>query len=493
MNYSIIRNILGKIILALSALMIFPMIVSLYYREPFRNTISFLIPIIILFVIGFLMAFFKPKNKTFYAREGFVIVGLSWISMSLIGSIPFIISKEIPNFFNAFFEITSGFTTTGSTILNAEEINNMSHSMLFWRSMSHWIGGMGILVFILAFIPESKDGATVHLLRAESTGPSVGKLVSKMRITSRILYLIYIALSLIMFVTLLILPDNKMNVFDSLITTFGTAGTGGFSNHAESIGYYAPCIQYAVSIFMIIFGINFSVYHLILIGKAKEAFKNEEVIWYLSIVVISTIAIFININNICANAEEAFRLSLFQTASIISTTGFSTTNYALWPVFSCVIIMFLTLIGSCAGSTAGGLKISRFAIISKATLADIEKIISPRKVKKIRMNFKPLDDEIIKSVKTFMITYIIIIVICTILISIYNPSMPDLDPLTAFTSSLTCISNVGPGLGIVGPNGNFSGYSYFSKMVLSFEMIAGRLEIFPIVLLFSHHTWKKRI
>ena len=471
--------------------MIIPLCVSLIYREPIRNTISFLIPMGLISLIGFLMVLFKPKNKMMKAREGFVIVGLSWIFMSLFGSLPFIISKEIPNFFDAFFEITSGFTTTGSTILSGEKIESMSHSMLFWRSMSHWIGGMGILVFILAFIPESKDGSTVHILRAESTGPSVGKLVSKMQVTSRILYLIYIGLSLIMFLTLLILPDKNMGVFDSLITTFGTAGTGGFSNRAASIGFYDPSVQYTVAIFMIIFGINFTVYYLIIIGHAKEAFKNEEVIWYLALIFVSTLVIFLNILNTYSNAEVAFRHALFQTASIMSTTGFSTVDYALWPALSTTLIIFLTMIGSCAGSTAGGIKVSRFAIITKATFVDIEKMITPRKVRTIRMNFKPLSDDVIHSVRTFLLTYTIVVFTCAILISIYNPDMPNMDPLTAFTSSLTCASNVGPGLGLVGPANNFSGYSYFSKMVLSIEMIAGRLELFPILILFSPTTWKK--
>ncbi len=439
------------------------------------------------------MSVFKAKDTKILAREGFVIVGLSWILMSIFGCIPFIVSKEIPNFFDAFFEITSGFTTTGSTILSSEAIDSMSHSMLFWRSFSHWIGGMGILVFILAFIPESKDGTTVHILRAESTGPSVGKLVSKMQVTTRILYLIYMGLSIVMFITLLILPDEKMGVFDSLITTFGTAGTGGFSNHGLSIGFYSSAVQYTVGIFMVLFGVNFTFYYLLLTGHLKEAFKNEEVIWYFGFVILFTIVIFVNILNVYSTTEEAFRHAFFQTASIISTTGFSTTNYGVWPALSLSSIMFLTLVGSCAGSTAGGIKVSRFAIISKQTFFDIEKMTSPRKIRKLRMNRKVVDDNIISSVKTYLLTYAIIFVTSTILISIYNPSMENLDPLTSFSSSLTCLGNVGPGLGIVGPVGNFSGYSYFSKMVLSIEMMMGRLELFPILILFNPQTWKKRI
>lgn len=491
MNFSLIRNILGKILLLLGLLMILPTFVALYYREPLINMISFIIPGISLTVIGFLMSFFKAKDTKILARDGFVIVGLSWIAMSLFGCIPFIISKEIPNFFDAFFEITSGFTTTGSTILT--DIESMSHSMLFWRSFSHWIGGMGILVFILAFIPESKDGTSVHILRAESTGPSVGKLVSKMQVTTRILYLIYLFLSTIMFITLLVIPDNKMGIFDSLITTFGTAGTGGFSNHTASIGYFTPAIQYAVAIFMIIFGVNFTVYHLILIGHAKEAFKNEEVIWYFGLIILCTTFIFINIMNRFTTYEESFRHAFFQVASIISTTGFSTTDYGVWPALSLSIIMFLTMVGSCAGSTAGGMKVSRFAIITKSVLVDIEKMISPRKIKRVRMNFKPIDDSLIHSVKSFVLLYAITFICCALLISIYNPNMADLDMTTVISSSLTCLGNVGPGLGKVGPAYSFANYSHFSKFVLSIEMMMGRLELFPILILFSPKTWKRRI
>ena len=477
--------------LLLAIFMVLPIFIALYYKEPVINIISFLIPSLSLALIGFLMAFFKAKNTKILAREGFVIVGLSWIFMSLFGCIPFIVSKEIPNFFDAFFEITSGFTTTGSTILT--DIESLSHSMLFWRSFSHWIGGMGILVFILAFIPESKDGATVHILRAESTGPSVGKLVSKMQVTTRILYLIYVGLSAIMFFTLLILPDKKMGIFDSLITTFGTAGTGGFSNHTASIGFYDPCVQYTVAVFMILFGINFTGYYLIIIGHVKEAFKNEEVIWYLALIVIGTSIIFANIYTRYSSLEEAFRHSLFQTASIISTTGFSTTNYGVWPALSLSVIMFLTVVGSCAGSTAGGIKASRFAIITKSVFVDIEKMIAPRRVRRIRMNYKTIDDSLLHSVKSYLLLYTVIFITCAFLISIYNPSMPNLDMETSISSSLTCIGNVGPGLGLVGPAYNFSNYSYFSKMVLSVEMIMGRLELFPIMILFYPGTWKKRI
>lgn len=492
MNYRLIRNIMGKINLLVSALMILPLLVALYFKEGFLNVISFLIPSASLAITGLLLSIGKTKNTSMVAREGFVIVGASWIFLSLFGSLPFIISKEIPNFFTAFFEITSGFTTTGSTALTTEKLESLSHSMLFWRSFSHWIGGMGILVFILAFIPESKDGATVHILRAESTGPQVGKLVSKMRVTSRILYLIYVILTLIMFIVLLLLPDKRMGIFEALITSFGTAGTGGFATHAASIGYFTPSIQYAVAIFMILFGVNFSLYYLILVGQAKEAFKNEELRWYLIILVVSVLVIFGSIIPLYDTIEEAFRHALFQTSSIMTTTGFSTVDYSVWPSYSLSIILILTFIGSSAGSTAGGIKVARLAIITKATLSDIDKMTSPRRVKKIRMDKKVLNDNVVSSVRSFITTYTIVFILCAFLITLYNPNM-DVDPLTAITSSLTCISNVGPGLGKVGPSGCFSDYSGFSKMVLSFEMIAGRLELFPILVLFNPKTYMKRI
>lgn len=493
MNYGLIKNILGKILLLMSALMVFPLMVAIIYQEKTINIISFLIPSISLLIIGLLLELTKAKDTSIVARDGFVIVSLSWIIMSLFGCLPFIISKEIPNFFSAFFEITSGFTTTGSTILSGDEIEALSHSMLFWRSFSHWIGGMGILVFILAFIPESKDGTTVHILRAESTGPKVGKLVSKMRLTSRILYLIYIALSLIMFIILILLPDEKMTPFEAITTVFGTAGTGGFANHAESIGYFANCSQYVIAIFMLIFGVNFSLYYLILIGQWKEVLKNEELRWYLIIVAFATLSIFGSIIPLYDTLEEGFRQSFFHVSSIISTTGYAISDYAAtWPAYALGILTILTIFGSCAGSTAGGLKMSRLAIITKATLNDIEKMVSPRKVKKLRMDSKPLSDDVVGSVKSFVAAYAIVLVLCALLISIYNPNMEHLDVLTSVTSSLTCISNVGPGLGLVGPSGNFSGYSAFSKMILSFEMIAGRLEIFPLLIFVNPKTWIKR-
>ena len=341
MNYGVIRSIIGKIMVLMALFMLLPLLIALVYKEGITNILAFGITIVVLAVIGYLLQLKKPKNNKMLPREGFIIVSLSWLIMSLFGCLPFIISSEIPNFFDAFFEMSSGFTTTGASILGDYiKVEELSHSMLFWRSFSHWIGGMGVLVFILAIIPESKEGSSMHIIRAESPGPQVGKLVSKTRASSRILYLIY---------------------------SFGTAGTGGFSLDSTGLEFYSAYSQYVIAIFMIIFGINFSLYYLILIGNCKEAFKSEELRTYLIIVLLSVLIIFFNIYSLYNNVEQTFRLALFQVGSIISTTGYSTIDYNLWPTLSKVIIMILMFFGASGGSTAGGIKISRIIIIFKST------------------------------------------------------------------------------------------------------------------------------
>lgn len=473
--------------------MILPLFVSIIYVEGIRNVISFLIPIVILITSGLLLTLGKKKGLSIGAREGFVIVGLSWIIISFFGAFPFVISGEIDNFFDAFFEMTSGFTTTGASIL--DEPAELSHSMLFFRSFSHWIGGMGILVFILAVIPESKEGSSFHILRAESPGPSVGKLVSKMQVTSRILYLIYMGLSLLEFIVLLIIPDKNMGVFESFIYTFGTAGTGGFATTSNSFmnNYYSIASQYTVAVFMILFGINFSMFYLILIGNFKDVYKNEELRFYLITILVSVTIISFNIYHLYHNVEHTFRYSFFTVASIITTTGFSNVDYSVWPTFSLIIVIILTSFGACAGSTAGGIKSSRVLIITKYQGHKIKSMINPRRVETLYLDGKPIDKDILESVKAFIIAYVTILVFGALLISIYNPKFNDLDPITSITASLTCLSNVGPGLGKVGPTGNFSNFSSFSKVVLALEMIAGRLEIFPIFILFYPRTWRKRV
>lgn len=485
MNYKMIINIIGKIMILLALLMLLPMIVSIIYSEGIRNILSFLVPIIVYAGLGVLLSYNKKKTGKIGAKEGIIIVGLTWFLISLMGCIPFIISKEIPNFFDAFFEMASGFTTTGASILvNVEEL---SHSILFWRSFSHWIGGMGVLVFILALIPESNEGSSMHILRAESPGPQVGKLVSKMKATSRILYLIYFVLTIVQILFLYLGPDEKMSFFNSVIYSLGTAGTGGFSVDANGLTDYSNYSQYVIAIFMLIFGVNFSIYYLLLIKNFKEIYKNEELKVYLLILVVSVAIITLNIYETYQNFEESFRLSLFHVASIMTTTGYSAIDYNNWPAISLIIIISLTAFGACAGSTAGGIKISRIIILFKTFIRKIKQTISPRKVESIKINGKIVDDDTVEGVQSFIVAYIIILFLCAFIISIDG-----FDLVTNFTASLTCISNVGPGLNVVGPAGNFSGFSDLSKLVLAVEMIAGRLEIFPILVLFSKNTWSRK-
>lgn len=489
MNYTSIKNIIGKIMVLLAFLMFLPIIVCLCEDESERNLISFLIPITLLFVIGKLLMVKKAENNSLLPREGFIIVALSWIIMSLFGCLPFIISGEIPNFIDAFFEITSGFTTTGSSILN--DPSKLSKSMMFWRSFSHWIGGMGILVFILAIIPESKDGSAMYILRAESPGPQVGKLVSKMRVTSRILYLIYVFLTILQVLILWLGPDVKMDFFHSLIYTFGTAGTGGLGVDVGSLETYTAYSQYVIAVFMLIFGINFSLFYLILIGNFKEVFKNQEVKLYFIIVIISILIVFLNIYNNYATTEEAFRHAFFQVSSIITTTGYTTTNFAdssLFPSMAQMVIIFLMLFGACAGSTGGGIKITRINILFRSILKKIKNMVSPRKVEVLIIDGNKTDEEMVNSVHTFLVVYMTVLFAVTFILSIDG-----YDFTTNFSASLACLSNIGPGLGKVGPYENFNGFSYFSKFILSLEMITGRLELFPMLILFSPKTWKKRV
>lgn len=496
MNYAIIRNILGKLMVLIAGLMVFPLIVSLIYQEGIKHYLSFLTPIVLLLMFGLLFNIKKTKNTNIVAREGLIIAGLSWLILSLFGCLPFIISEEIPNFFDAFFEIVSGFTTTGASVVT--DVTALSHSVLFWRSFSHWIGGMGVLVFILAIIPESKDGSSMHILRAESPGPQVGKLVSKMRVTSRILYLIYLALTIVQFLFLWLGPDKQMTAFNSIIYSLGTAGTGGFSVDSLSLELYTPYSQYVIAIFMIIFGVNFSLYYLLLIGNIKEIFKNEELKWYLAIVLIAVSLLFINTFKIYGSVEETFRHALFQAASIISTTGYTTTGYSTyevvdgmvklggWPVFSQILIFILMFFGACAGSTAGGLKITRINILVKSTIKKIKNIVNPRKVEALCVDKKPVGNRTVEVIQNFFILYIIVFLIVALIISIDGN-----DLVTNLTASLSCISNIGPGLNAVGPYGSFSVFSSFSKFIMSLEMIAGRLELFPLLVLFSPKTWAR--
>lgn len=419
-----------------------------------------------------------------HAREGFVITALGWIALSLFGAFPFYLSGAIPSFVDCWFETVSGFTTTGATILS--EIEGLPNSLLYWRSFTHWIGGMGVLVFLLAIIPMSKgNGETFHLLRAESPGPSVGKLTPTMRHTARLLYAIYVALTVIMIGFLL---AGGMPLFDSVVHAFATAGTGGFSIKNASIAAYdSHYLQTVIAVFMVLFGVNFNVFYLILCGRASQALRSEELRTYLGIIFGATFLIALNIQPQFSSLGDAFHHSFFQVSSIMTTTGFSTVDFNLWPEFSRMILIALIIIGACAGSTGGGIKVARVIILWKALKGEMQRMLRPRTVKVVCMDGKQLDSHVIRGVFAYMTGFIAVCLLSFLCISIENYDME-----TTVTSVLTCIGNVGPGLSAVGPMGNFSHFSILSKLVLSADMLIGRLEIFPFILLFSPTTWKSR-
>jgi trk system potassium uptake protein TrkH len=402
--------------------------------------------------------------------------------LSIIGALPFYISREIPAFINAFFEMVSGFTTTGSSIL--PDVEALSRSLLYWRSFSHWLGGMGVLVFLLAIAPGSKEkGFTMHLLRAESPGPNVGKLVPRMRKTAGILYIIYIVMTLINVIFLLI---GKMPLFDAICTAFGTAGTGGFGIKNDSMASYSPYIQNVTTVFMFLFGINFSCYYLLLLRQFRDVFKDEELRMYFAIVIGAIAMIVLNVRHLYGTLEETIRHATFTVSTIITTTGFATTDFDLWPAFSKAIIMFLMVVGACAGSTGGGLKVARLMLLLKSLKRNIGQVLNPRRVQVVRNNGQVVNEKILDNTNAYLAAYVCIIIFSFVVISLDNFSVG-----TNFTAVLACFNNIGPGLEAVGPTCNFAAYSDLSKLVLSADMLAGRLEIFPILLLFSRSTWKR--
>ena len=512
MNYKKLGKILGKIMILEGVLMLAPLAVSIIYSESPRHILAFVIPILALTILGFLLQIPKPQRNTLYQKEGFALTALVWVIMALFGAIPFVINGDIPNYVDACFEITSGFTTTGSSIVT--DITAMSRSTLFWRSFSHWIGGMGILVFVLIFIPESNEGSSMHLLRAESPGPQVGKIVSKMKVTTRILYLIYLGLTVLEVVILMFdkpIPGYENDkFFFSLLTAFGCAGTGGFGFIPGSMELFNPFSQYVIAIFLLLFGVNFSLYYLLLIGKIKPIFKSEEMRSYLLIIISAIALIFISLMGQIESlpqsytAEEAFRHSLFQVASIVTTAGFSTTDFALWPTLAKTTLVILMFTGAMAGSTAGGIKMSRIVIAVKGAYINVRKLINPRYVPKTKMEGKILEEKTINDVFAFFTMYAFIVVAVIFLLSLdpVNGQMVDIASdggtytvkhgfFSNFSSALVCISNVGPAFEAVGPYSSFAGYSIFSKIILTFTMILGRLEILPVLILFSPGTWKK--
>lgn len=479
MNYKIIRHILSWVLRLEGLGMILPFICSLIYKE--TEVYNFwIISIALCILASFLISWKKPEVRTFYPREGFVTVAMSWIVLSIFGAIPFFISGYIPNFVDAIFETVSGFTTTGASILT--DVEALPKSLLFWRSFTHWIGGMGVLVFLVAILPLS-GGDNLHLIKAESPGPSVNKLVPKVRHTAKILYEIYIVLTL---VQIILLIAGGMKIFDALTLSFGTAGTGGFGVRNSGLAEYSSYSQIVITVFMIIFGVDFSLYHLILMRKGRNILKSEELRAYLIIIFVSIAFIAVNCASRYTNLFDNLKHSSFQVASIMTTTGYSTTDFNAWPEFSKMILLILTFIGACAGSTGGGVKVSRILILLKSIVKEIRVAIHPKSTLKVKMNGRQLEHETLRSVNVYMASYIAIFAVSIILISLDNMGFTE-----SFTSVLTTLGNVGPGLGKVGPMGNFSGYSNFSTIILSIDMLIGRLEIFPILILISPFTWKK--
>lgn len=512
MEYRKLGNILGKIMILEGVLMLAPFAVSLLYNESVVHISAFAIPIVCLCIIGSLLQIPKPKRNNLYQKEGFALTALVWIMMTVFGAIPFVINGDIPNYIDACFEMMSGFTTTGSSII--QDITSVSHSTLFWRSFSHWIGGMGILVFVLIFIPESNDGSAMHLLRAESPGPQVGKLVSKMKVTTRILYLIYLGMT-VLEVIILMLDDpipgyENEQFFFSLLATFGSAGTGGFGFIPGSMELFNPFSQYVIAIFLILFGCNFSLYYLILIGKIKDVLKSEEFKTYFAIVASAVFFVFISlIGKFQAfpqtySTEEAFRHSLFQVASLITTAGYTTTDFNLWPMLATTSLIIIMFFGAMAGSTAGGIKLSRVVIAMKGVYISVRKLINPHYVPAAKFEGKPLDKKTLSDVFIFFTLYFFIFLLALFLLS-FDPVngqvftvVSDAGEYTVthgffsnFSAVLTCLSNVGPAFEAVGPYLSFASFSAFSKIVLILTMLLGRLEILPVLILFNRRTWKK--
>ena len=477
MNYRMISYILGWILIFEGLFLTVPIITGAVFGE--SALISYLIALGICLLIGALLVLKKPKNKQLFAREGCVIVALSWIVLSLFGSLPFIISGEIPSFIDALFETVSGFTTTGASILS--DVEKLSHASLMWRSFTHWIGGMGVLVFIMAFIPLS-GAQNMHIMKAESPGPSVSKLVPRVRTTAMLLYSIYFVLTLVEFIMLLC---GGMTVFEALNTAFATAGTGGFGFLNSSMGSFSPYIQIVITVFMILFAINFNCYYLLLCGKLREMF-NLELRTFLIIVATAITVITINISSMFSSVGEALRHAAFTVASLISTTGFSTVDFNMWPELSRTLLVLIMFIGGCAGSTCGGIKVSRMIILFKGMAKELQTMVQPRQIKKIKMDSRMIDHETVRSVNVYMVAYLMIFAISLVFISFDNH-----DLITNFTAVTAAINNIGPGLDLVGPTSNFGFFTMQSKIILIFDMLAGRLELFPMLLLFTPATWKK--
>lgn len=483
MNYSMIVYLLGCVFELVGASLLVPFAVGLGYGE--TQAWSYLIVGVATILTGIPLIIKRPKNNKLFAKEGFVTVALSWVLMSIIGALPFVVSKDIPSFMTAFFETVSGFTTTGSS--NLTEIEALSHASLFWRSETHWLGGVGVIVFVLAVVRMS-GGYSIQLMRAESPGPSTGKIKPKLRTTALILYAIYTVMTAIEIIALLIC---KLPLFDAVTTAFATAGTGGFSVKNAGIGAYGnPAAEWVIAVFMVLFGLNLNVYYLIIKKRFKEAFRNEELIFFVSLVIATTAVICINIKaifpDLFTSSHDLVRTSFFTVSSIISSTGFGTADFNLWPEFSKLMLILIMFCGACAGSTGGGVKVIRIIILLKAGFKEIAHAIHPRSVNAIRVDGKKVPGEVVKSVLAYFTIEMFILAGSVIVLSLEN-----FDLTTTVTAVIACMHNIGPGLNAVGPMGNFASFSILSKVVLVFDMLAGRLEILPMLVLLSPVTWKK--
>ena len=479
MNRRMVFYTVGYIATVEAALLLLPALVSLIYLE--KSGISFLITAALSLAVGLAFIFlFKPKSRMIYAKESFAIVAYAWLLMSALGALPFVIGGAIPSYFDAFFETVSGFTTTGASILT--DVEALDNCMLFWRSFTHWIGGMGVLVLVTAVVPNIAD-RSLNILKAEMPGNTVGKLVPRSRDTAKILYWIYFGMTFILTVLLI---AGGMPVFDSIVHAFGTAGTGGFGIKADSIASYSPYLQWVITVFMFLFAINFNLYYLILIGKFRAVFKSDELWFFISLVLISIGAITVNILPMYSGFSEALRTSAFQVCSIISTTGYATADFDLWPELSKSLLVILMFIGGCAGSTGGGLKVARVVILLKSIKKELKRLLHPRSVKAVMSEGKKLDDETLNGVTSYFAVYTLCIMLVFLLLS-FEPFNFE----TNFTASVACFNNIGPGLADVGPAANFAQYSDFSKVVLSFAMLLGRLEVFPLLLGLNPLIWKR--
>ena len=479
MNRRMVVYMLGQIVKLEAALLVLPLVVSLLYRE--SCALHFAIVAAGALVVGFAMTLLsRPGTQVMYAKEGFVIVAVAWLLLSAIGALPFYFSGEIPSYVDAFFETVSGFTTTGASILT--DVEAMSHGLLFWRSFTHWIGGMGVLVLMMAIVP-SASGRTMHIMRAEVPGPIVGKLVPRVRDTAKILYLLYLVLTVVQVVLLLC---GGMNLFDSLIHTFGTAGTGGFGTYADSLGSFSPYIQWIIAIFMLLFGVNFNLYYLLLVRHFRDALTSRELWAYGGIVVVAVAVITGNIYSLYQSFGEAVRQATFQVSSIITTTGFATTNFDQWPGLSKAVLLMLMFIGGCAGSTAGGLKVSRIQLLVKSIQRELRRLLHPRSVGVVKLEGRRVDDATVQGAGTYLALYLLLFAGIFLVVSLEPFGLE-----SNFSAVAACFNNVGPGFGEVGPAGSYAAYTGLSKVVLSVAMLLGRLEIYPLLLALAPSTWTK--